>query len=116
IRERRLDRVDLGSDSEVALAVTEVSGHGPDRVVNLERILPEKVRGADALDVASRIPGYEWVVLRHRNLLRVEKIQTAFCLWPLLLRRGLPFRSGRIWAEQLWAQPPRFSAVGWSRC
>ena len=58
-RERRLDRFDLSDDAEVALAVTEVPGHGPDRLMDLERILSEKARGADALDVASRVPGDE---------------------------------------------------------
>ena len=61
-RKRRLYRFDLSRDTEVALAVTEVPRHGPDRLVNLERILSEKACGADALDVAPRVPGDESVL------------------------------------------------------
>jgi hypothetical protein len=53
--EHRLDRVDLCRDAEIALAVTESPRDGPDRLVDLERILSEKACGADALHVASRV-------------------------------------------------------------
>ena len=53
--ERCLYRVDLCGDAEVALAVAKIPRDGPDRLVDLERILSEKPRGADALHVASRV-------------------------------------------------------------
>lgn len=53
--ERGPYRVDLSGDAEVALAVTESPRDGPDRLVDLERILSEKARGTDALHVASRV-------------------------------------------------------------
>ena len=34
---------------------TKIPRDGPDRLVNLERILSEKARGADTLHVASRV-------------------------------------------------------------
>ena len=74
--ERRLDRVDLAMDAEVALAVTEVPDHGPDRLMDLERILSEKARRADPLHVAPRVLGDE-SISRHPTLLHRSRIRTV---------------------------------------
>ena len=57
--ECRLDGFDFARDADVALAVTEVPRDRPDGLMDLVGVLSEKTRGADALDVAPRVPRYE---------------------------------------------------------
>ena len=69
--ERRLDRLHLGGDAEIALAVAQVADDGPDRIVDLLDVLTQEPGRADPLHVA---PGVErderacFDVLRRRHM------------------------------------------------
>ena len=54
-RECFLHGVYLGLHAEVALTVTQVAQHGPDRIVDLGDILAEEIGSAYSLDIASWI-------------------------------------------------------------
>jgi hypothetical protein len=58
-RDRRLDGLDLASDADVTLAVTQTARYRPDRVVDLVRVLAQRARGTYALYVAPRIGRHE---------------------------------------------------------
>jgi hypothetical protein len=45
----------LRLDTQIALAVTKVSEHGPYRVMDFPNVLTQERRRADPLDVAARV-------------------------------------------------------------
>ena len=57
--ERRLDRLHLGGDAEIALAVAQVADDGPDRIVDLLDVLTQEGGRADPLHVAPGVDGHE---------------------------------------------------------